>query len=58
MLKVVKVRIYPTEQQQVSLAKAFGTTRWVWNHFLALTNQTYKETGKGIAKYDTLVAIT
>ena len=52
MLKVVKVRIYPTEQQKVSLAKAFGTTRWVWNHFLGLTNQTYKETGKGIAKYD------
>ena len=52
MLKVVKVRIYPTEQQKVSLAKAFGTTRWVWNHFLALTNQTYKETGQGIAKYD------
>ena len=52
MLKVVKVRIYPTEQQKVLLAKAFGTTRWVWNHFLALTNQTYKETGKGIAKYD------
>ena len=52
MLKVVKVRIYPTQQQKVSLAKAFGTIRWVWNHFLALTNQTYKETGKGIAKYD------
>ena len=52
MLRVVKVRIYPTEQQKVSLAKAFGTTRWVWNQFLALTNQTYKETGKGIAKYD------
>ncbi len=52
MLKVIKARIYPTEQQKVSLAKAFGTTRWVWNHFLALTNQTYKETGKGIAKYD------
>ena len=52
MLRVVKVRIYPTEQQKISLAKAFGTTRWVWNHFLALTNQTYKETGKGIAKYD------
>lgn len=52
MLKVVKTRIYPNEQQKVSLAKAFGTTRWVWNHFLALTNQTYKETGKGIAKYD------
>ncbi len=52
MFQVVKVRIYPTRLQKVSLAQAFGTTRWVWNHFLALTNQTYKETGKGIAKYD------
>ena len=52
MLRVVKVRIYPTQQQKVSLAQAFGTTRWVWNHFLALTNQTYHKTGKGIAKYD------
>ncbi len=52
MLQVVKARIYPTKQQKVLLAQAFGTTRWVWNHFLALTNQTYKETGKGIAKYD------
>lgn len=52
MFRAVKVRIYPTEQQKISLAQAFGTTRWVWNHFLALTNQTYKETGKGIAKYD------
>ncbi|MEM7590888.1 MAG: RNA-guided endonuclease TnpB family protein [Cyanobacteria bacterium P01_A01_bin.83] len=57
MLQVVKVRIYPTEQQKVSLAKAFGTTRWVWNHFLALTNQTYKQTGKGIAKYDMIRAL-
>ena len=52
MLRVVKVRIYPTQPQKVSLAQAFGTTRWVWNHFLALTNKTYKQTGKGIAKYD------
>ncbi len=41
MLKVVKLRLYPTQHQKISLAQAFGTTRWVWNHFLALTNQTY-----------------
>jgi putative transposase len=52
MLRAVKLRVYPNKQQKVSLAKAFGTTRWVWNHFLALTNQTYKKTGKGVAKYD------
>jgi putative transposase len=52
MLKIVKVRIYPTEQQQESLAQAFGSTRWLWNRFLALTNDTYKQTGKGLSRYD------
>lgn len=27
MFRVAKVRIYPNEQQKLSLAKAFGTTR-------------------------------
>jgi putative transposase len=52
MLKVVKVRLYPTEQQKEQLAQAFGCTRWLWNRFLALTNETYKETGKGLSRYD------
>jgi putative transposase len=52
MLKVVKVRLYPTEQQKEQLASAFGCTRWLWNRFLALTNQTYKNTGKGLSRYD------
>lgn len=52
MLKVVKVRLYPTNQQQESLAKAFGSVRWLWNRFLALTNETYKQTGKGLSRYD------
>ncbi len=47
MLKTVKVRIYPTVQQQELLAQAFGSVRWLWNRFLDLTNQTYKQTGKG-----------
>ncbi len=52
MLTTVKVRIYPTEQQKEQLARAFGSTRWLWNRFLALTNQTYKNTGKGLSRYD------
>jgi putative transposase len=52
MLKVVKVRLYPTSQQKESLAKAFGSTRWLWNRCLALTNETYKNTGKGLSRYD------
>ncbi|MGG6268477.1 RNA-guided endonuclease InsQ/TnpB family protein [Leptolyngbya sp. AN10] len=49
MLKAVKVRIYPTDAQQVHLAQAFGCCRWVWNQSLAILSQTYKETGRGVS---------
>ncbi len=52
MQKVVKVRLYPTQQQKEQLSKAFGCTRWLWNRFLAMTNETYKNTGKGLSRYD------
>ena len=52
MQKVVKVRLYPTQQQKEQLSKAFGCTRWLWNRFLALNNETYKNTGKGLSRYD------
>ncbi len=49
VLKAVKVRIYPSKEQQSHLAQAFGCARWVWNQSLATMSQTYKETGKGIS---------
>lgn len=49
MLKAVKVRIYPNQEQQSHLAQAFGCVRWVWNQSLATMSQTYKETGKGVS---------
>ncbi|MFB2976853.1 RNA-guided endonuclease InsQ/TnpB family protein [Microseira sp. BLCC-F43] len=49
MLKAVKVRIYPSIEQQSHLAQAFGCVRWVWNQSLATMSQTYKETGKGVS---------
>jgi putative transposase len=48
MLRTVKVRLYPTKEQKELLAKAFGSTRWLWNYYLDLTNKTYKDTGKGL----------
>jgi putative transposase len=48
MLRAVKVRIYPTDAQQVHLAQAFGCARWVWNQSLHIMTATYKETGKGV----------
>ena len=52
MRNVSKVRIYPTQEQEAILAKAFGSVRWLWNYALALNNQTYLETGKGISGMD------
>jgi len=52
MWRVVKVRLYPTKEQEQELAQAFGATRWLWNKFLEQINSTYKETGKGLSRYD------
>jgi putative transposase len=51
VLKAVKVRIYPSIEQQSHLAQAFGCVRFVWNQSLATMSQTYKETGKGISAF-------
>ncbi len=48
MLRAIKVRLYPDEQQSIHLAQSFGCARWYWNYSLALTQQTYQETGKGL----------
>ncbi|MGK7873822.1 MAG: RNA-guided endonuclease InsQ/TnpB family protein [Xenococcaceae cyanobacterium] len=49
MRNVVKVRLYPTPEQKHSLAKAFGSVRWLGNYCLAENNKIYKETGKGLS---------
>jgi putative transposase len=44
----IQVRLYPTTQQQSLLAQTFGSARWWWNYALNKSNETYKETGKGL----------
>lgn len=46
--KAYKFRIYPTEEQKILIAKTIGCSRFVFNHFLAEWNDTYKATGKGL----------
>ncbi|MFB2939196.1 RNA-guided endonuclease InsQ/TnpB family protein [Aerosakkonemataceae cyanobacterium BLCC-F154] len=48
--KVVKIRIYPTVEQQHKLAQAFGCARWWWNYALNKSVETYRETGKGLGQ--------
>ncbi|MEH2194151.1 MAG: RNA-guided endonuclease TnpB family protein [Nostoc sp.] len=48
--KVVQVRLYPTKEQEIQLAQAFGCARWWWNYALNKSIETYKETGKGLSR--------
>ncbi|MFB2969854.1 RNA-guided endonuclease InsQ/TnpB family protein, partial [Aerosakkonema sp. BLCC-F183] len=48
--QAVKVRLYPTKEQQTSLAQTFGCSRWWWNYALNKSIETYKETGKGLGR--------
>ena len=50
MLKAHKYRLYPDDSQKVLLAKSFGSCRWFYNYALNQTNETYKETGKGLSR--------
>ncbi|MEQ8384813.1 MAG: helix-turn-helix domain-containing protein, partial [Coleofasciculus sp. A1-SPW-01] len=42
--QAVKVRLYPTTEQQEILAQHFGCSRWWWNHALNLCIETYQLT--------------
>lgn len=48
MHKAYMFRIYPTQEQTTLINKSIGCSRFVFNHFLAKWNETYKETGKGL----------
>lgn len=50
MYRAIKLRIYPTHEQESYLAQCFGNTRWLWNYMLNATTTAYKETGKGLSK--------
>ncbi len=40
----VKVRLYPTLEQQTTLSQHFGCALWWWNYALNKSIETYKET--------------
>jgi len=58
MLQVVKVRLYPTEQQKAELTKNFGAVRKVWNYYLDKSNKDYLETKKGFKYNDAASDLT
>lgn len=47
-----KYRIYPTAEQQETIAKAFGCCRFVYNYGLDLKVKTYEQTGVNLSLFD------
>ncbi len=47
--KALKFRLYPTQEQQLLIAKTFGCSRFVFNRFLDEWNTAYGQTGKGLS---------
>ena len=62
MLKTLKVRLYPNEQQKILLEKHFGSCRFVWNYFLEVRNKYHAEhrdnKKKGLSVFDTMKMLT
>lgn len=47
--KAYKFRIYPNKEQQMLLARTFGSVRLVYNHYLEAKTKSYEETGKSMS---------
>ena len=45
MEKAFKYRMYPNREQRILLAKTFGCTRFVYNHYLAKRREAYEKDG-------------
>ena len=58
MIKTLKVRLYPNDEQQVLLEKHFGSCRFVFNHFLDFRSKYYVENKKGLTAFDTMKILT
>lgn len=58
MEKAYKYRIYPNKKQKELIAKTFGCVRFVYNYFLDLKINEYKNNRKSLSYYDTSKLLT
>lgn len=56
--RAFKYRLYPTTEQEEQLARQFGASRFVYNHFLRRRINQYAETGRGLSYHDTALELT
>lgn len=58
MEKAYKFRMYPNEKQKILIAKSFGCSRFVYNHFLDKKVELYKTDKKSMSFYDCSAELT
>ena len=56
--KSYKLRIYPTKEQEILLAKHFGCVRFVFNRFLSERQEEYLNNGNSLNYYDNARSLT
>lgn len=56
--KAYKFRIYPTKQQEILLGKHFGACRFIYNYFLNIRNETYRNEKTSLSYVDTSKILT
>ena len=56
--KAYKLRIYPTDSQKKLIEKTFGSTRYIYNNFLAERKSKYEESKTRISVYEQLKELT
>ena len=52
MLRAIKVRLYPNKTQEQTLNKVLGSYRFIYNHMLALKQNTYNDNKKSLGFID------
>ena len=57
MLKAIKIRLYPTEDQQTTINRLLGCCRLVYNKCLEHRNKIYEET-KEVVQYQRVIVIS
>jgi len=58
MLKAIKIRIYPAEEQRTRLSIQFGCARFVYNNALEYKQTVYKETGQNVSFHNLITRLT
>lgn len=52
IIRALKMRIYPNDEQKVKIDKTLGTCRFVYNHMLARNKKVYERRNEHLSYYD------